>query len=141
MAFSIQREPAFQQDPLFKIAVKNHERVYTKPGEIKYFDKNLYYTVPIQAGGGGGALQLHLYGGVWPQGWKIDPSAGFKPGKLTHSGPHIPNMTQYGSAPREYRYQIPSSRIFIRTLGQQEIRQPNIKLEHTSTYTNKNHAL
>ena len=25
--------------------------------------------------GGGGALQLHLYGGVWPQDWKIDPSA------------------------------------------------------------------
>ena len=24
---------------------------------------------------GGGALQLHLYGGVWPQDWKIDPSA------------------------------------------------------------------
>ena len=24
---------------------------------------------------GGGALQLHLYGGVWPQYWKIDPSA------------------------------------------------------------------
>ena len=24
--------------------------------------------------GGGGALQLHLYGGVWPQDWKIDPS-------------------------------------------------------------------
>ena len=24
---------------------------------------------------GGGALQLHLYGGVWPQNWKIDPSA------------------------------------------------------------------
>ena len=23
---------------------------------------------------GGGALQLHLYGGVWPQDWKIDPS-------------------------------------------------------------------
>ena len=23
----------------------------------------------------GGALQLHLYGGVWPQDWKIDPSA------------------------------------------------------------------
>ena len=22
-----------------------------------------------------GALQLHLYGGVWPQDWKIDPSA------------------------------------------------------------------
>ena len=24
---------------------------------------------------GGGALQLHLYGGVWPQDWIIDPSA------------------------------------------------------------------
>ena len=24
---------------------------------------------------GGGALQLHLYRGVWPQDWKIDPSA------------------------------------------------------------------
>ena len=24
---------------------------------------------------GGGALQLHLYGGVWSQDWKIDPSA------------------------------------------------------------------
>ena len=23
----------------------------------------------------GGALQLHLYGGMWPQDWKIDPSA------------------------------------------------------------------
>ena len=23
----------------------------------------------------GGALQLHLYGAVWPQDWKIDPSA------------------------------------------------------------------
>ena len=23
----------------------------------------------------GGAFQLHLYGGVWPQDWKIDPSA------------------------------------------------------------------
>ena len=23
----------------------------------------------------GGTLQLHLYGGVWPQDWKIDPSA------------------------------------------------------------------
>ena len=25
--------------------------------------------------GGGGALQLHLYGGVWPQDWKINPFA------------------------------------------------------------------
>ena len=25
--------------------------------------------------GGGEAFQLHLYGGVWPQDWKIDPSA------------------------------------------------------------------
>ena len=24
---------------------------------------------------GGGALQLHLYGGMWPQDWRTDPSA------------------------------------------------------------------
>ena len=75
MAFSIQREPAFQQDPLFKIAVKNHGRVYTKPGEIKYFDKNLYYTVPIQAegeGGGGGTSTSFVRG------------CGHRVGKLTH---------------------------------------------------------
>ena len=37
--------------------------------------------------------------------------------------------------------QIPSSRIFIRIFGQQEIRQPNIRLEHTFTYTKENNAL
>ena len=30
----------------------------------------------------GGALQLHLYGGVWPQDWKFDPSANYI--KLAH---------------------------------------------------------
>ena len=37
--------------------------------------------------------------------------------------------------------QIPSSRIFIPIFGQQEIRQLNIRLEHTFTYTKENHAL
>ena len=34
----------------------------------------LFYLVATR-GGGVGALQLHLYGGVWPQDWKIDPFA------------------------------------------------------------------
>ena len=29
----------------------------------------------VTTGKPGGALQLHLYGGVWPQDWKMDPSA------------------------------------------------------------------
>ena len=36
--------------------------------------------------------------------------------------------------------QTPSSRIFIRIFGQQEIRQLNIRLEHTFIYTKGNHA-
>ena len=28
------------------MVVKNYEKVYTKPCEIKYFDKNFFYTVP-----------------------------------------------------------------------------------------------
>ena len=29
----------------------------------------------VKRDSGGGALRLYLYGGVWPQDWKIDPSA------------------------------------------------------------------
>ena len=42
-------------------------------------DSNMKQTnsgsLRLLARGGGGALQLPLYGGVWPQDWKIDPSA------------------------------------------------------------------
>ena len=34
-----------------------------------------YFRLDLGADTGGGALQLQLYGGVWPQDWKIDPSA------------------------------------------------------------------
>ena len=47
-AFSMEREPAFQLDALIQDGGQNNERVYTKAGEIKYFDKNLYCTVPIR---------------------------------------------------------------------------------------------
>ena len=48
--------------------MENAVKLFSEVHVAKSFQVDAkYYTL----GGGGG----HLYGGVWPQDWKIDPSA------------------------------------------------------------------
>ena len=45
-----------------------------KSKSVCIYDKGITYSNKMRIDPGG-ARQLHLYGSVWPQDWKIDPSA------------------------------------------------------------------
>ena len=62
--------PIFEYGIVSTITVS--ETVITKIQRVQNSFIRLAPRLPKSRGGG---LQLHLYGGVWPQDWKIDPSA------------------------------------------------------------------
>ena len=62
--------PIFEYGIVSTITVS--ETVITKIQRVQNSFIRLALRLPKSRGGG---LQLHLYGGVWPQDWKIDPSA------------------------------------------------------------------
>ena len=56
-----------------ELRIENYKRKNMQSEHYKGFDMESQQW--LEPWGGGGALQLRLYGGVWPQDRKIDPSA------------------------------------------------------------------